>query len=72
MAYNGLVVDLGAGLTQISPVSDGYTSQCSSHFFKVTGEQADEYLYRSLHDKYSLDPQKQVPKMDVVSLYRVK
>ena len=48
LEYTGVVIDLGAGLTQISPVDNGYTSYLSSSNFKVTGEAVDEYLLFSL------------------------
>ena len=55
MKYNGIVVDLGAGLTQISPVQYGYTSQFSSNVFKVTGNAVDEYLYKLIYSSYNFD-----------------
>jgi actin-related protein len=49
LKYDGIVVDLGAELTQISPVMNGYTSQCSSTTYKVTGNKVDEYLAKILY-----------------------
>ena len=49
------MIDLGAELTQISPVRNGYTSQCSTANYKVTGKAVDEYLAKILYSKFSLD-----------------
>lgn len=70
--YNGIVVDLGAELTQISPVTEGYTSQYSSSFFKVTGQRVDEYMFKLLYSRFTEDQVKVAPKLDCVSLFRIK
>lgn len=70
--YNGIVVDFGAELTQISPVTEGYTSQNSSSFFKVTGKRVDEYMFKHLYSRFTLDHDKVAPKLDCISLYKIK
>ena len=54
-AYNGVVVDLGAGMTQISPVSDGYTSQHCCKGYKIAGNAVDESLQKLLLAEYNQD-----------------
>lgn len=71
LKMNGIVVDLGAQYTQISPVSDGYTSLMSSKFFRVTGNKLDYYLYKRLLSNYSLDS-KYHDESNNISLFQVK
>ena len=52
MLTDGIVVDLGHGMSQISPVTDGYTSQFCSKSYKVTGEKVDDYLLKLLYSNY--------------------
>ena len=68
--YNGVVVDLGAEFTQISPVFDGYTSMLSSSLFKVTGNKLDRYFFSRLHNNFCITDSK--PSMDILSLYKIK
>ena len=74
MKYNGIVVDLGAQYTQISPVNEGYTSCLSSGFFKVTGQMCDEHLFRSLFEMYTppSNVNNSYPNMDILSLFKIK
>jgi actin-related protein len=76
LEFNGIVVDLGAELTQISPVDQGYTSQFSSNFFKITGRKIDEFMYKLLYHKFNLNAIHGVaarpPRLDMVSLYKIK
>lgn len=78
MLYDGIVVDLGAGVTQISPVVDGYTSQFCSTNYEVTGKKVDEYLFKLLYSNYhkdgAYDDRLRAPasKIDPFWLYKVK
>ena len=74
MKYNGIVVDMGAQYTQISPVNEGYTSCLSAGFFKVTGQMCDEHLFRSLYEMYTppSNANTSYPNMDILSLFKIK
>ena len=72
LKYDGIVVDLGAELTQISPVMNGYTSQCSSSTFKVTGNKVDEYLAKILYQKFSLDLEPNMSEMNYLNIFKLK
>lgn len=78
LRYNGIVVDLGAGLTQITPVSDGYSSSLSSQLYKVTGNVLDDYLYKMLYAKFNPDANNlnvstiEPPSLSFLNLYKIK
>lgn len=55
MLHTGIVVDMGAESTTITPVCDGYASKSCSKNFKVTGNKIDEYLMKLLYTNYHKD-----------------
>jgi len=48
LKFSGIVVDFGAGLTQIVPVENGYASFSSADCFRVSGHSVDQFLLYSL------------------------
>ena len=70
MKYNGIVVDLGAEFTQISPVLDGYSSPLSSQTFKVSGNKLDNYLLNRLLTNFNC--QQRDVDIDHVHMYKFK
>lgn len=57
-------------------MDQGYTSQFSSNFFKITGKKVDEFMYKLLYNKYNLNAihgiQTKMPRLDMISLYKIK